>query len=87
MPEADDEFNPANARVTLRIDGEVVGEGNTANLNVSIENIVASVSRMFTLLPGDVILTGAAAYAKDVPSGVGIAAQIDGLGRIASVVR
>lgn len=87
LPEADDEFNPANARVTLRIDGEVVGEGNTANLNVSIENIVASVSRMFTLLPGDVILTGAAAYAKDVPAGVGIAAQIDGLGRIASVVR
>ena len=72
VPEADDEFNPANARVTLRIDGE---------------NIVASVSRMFTLLPGDVILTGAAAYAKDVPVGVGVAAQIDGLGRIASVVR
>ena len=56
-------------------------------MNVSIENIVASVSRMFTLLPGDVILTGAAAYAKDVPVGVGVAAQIDGLGRIASVVR
>ena len=52
-------------RVVQRLNGELFQDGNTADLVFGIRRLVAFVSSVFTLEPGDLILTG-------TPSGVGI---------------
>jgi 2-keto-4-pentenoate hydratase/2-oxohepta-3-ene-1,7-dioic acid hydratase in catechol pathway len=53
-----------NLSLRCRLNGETVQEGNTAQMIFPVDAIVSFVSRNFTLLPGDIILTG-------TPSGVG----------------
>ena len=52
-------------RVVQRLNGELLQDGNTAELVFGVRRLVAFVSAVFTLEPGDLILTG-------TPSGVGI---------------
>jgi 2-keto-4-pentenoate hydratase/2-oxohepta-3-ene-1,7-dioic acid hydratase in catechol pathway len=75
-----------------RINGEVVQEGNTANMIFGIAETVAWLSRTMTLLPGDIIATG-------TPAGVGgpkglflrdgdrVSVEVDGLGAVTNPVR
>lgn len=49
---------------TLRKNGEVVQRGNSADMLFSIPRLLSEMSWHFTLLPGDVVLTGS-------PAGVG----------------
>lgn len=50
--------------LSLTINGEVRQNGNTRDMVFGIADLVAYMSRYFTLLPGDLVLTG-------TPSGVG----------------
>ena len=51
-------------RVLQRLNGEVLQDGNTSDLIFDVPFLVAYVSKVFTLEPGDLILTG-------TPPGVG----------------
>jgi 2-keto-4-pentenoate hydratase/2-oxohepta-3-ene-1,7-dioic acid hydratase in catechol pathway len=51
-------------RVVQRLNGELFQDGNTSDLVFDVRTLVAFASSVFTLLPGDLILTG-------TPSGVG----------------
>ena len=51
-------------RVTQRLNGELLQDGNTADLVFGVRRLVAFASAVMTLEPGDLILTG-------TPSGVG----------------
>ncbi len=53
-----------NLNLELKVNGETRHNGNTNQMLFKISEIIAFVSRFFTLLPGDLILTG-------TPSGVG----------------
>jgi 2-keto-4-pentenoate hydratase/2-oxohepta-3-ene-1,7-dioic acid hydratase in catechol pathway len=50
--------------LATRVNGETVQDGNTANMIFSIAETIAFISRLMTLVPGDVIATG-------TPAGVG----------------
>jgi 2-keto-4-pentenoate hydratase/2-oxohepta-3-ene-1,7-dioic acid hydratase in catechol pathway len=54
----------AGLRVVQRLNGEVLQDGNTSDLVFGVRRLVAHASSVFTLEPGDLILTG-------TPSGVG----------------
>lgn len=56
--------SPQNLDICCRLNGKTVQEGNTGQMIFSIPQIIAFVSKNFTLMPGDIILTG-------TPSGVG----------------
>jgi 2-keto-4-pentenoate hydratase/2-oxohepta-3-ene-1,7-dioic acid hydratase in catechol pathway len=56
----------SNLRVTQRLNGELFQDGRTSSLIFDVPTLVAYVSSVFTLEPGDLILTG-------TPPGVGIA--------------
>lgn len=61
-----DELKDVNAiNIWLKLNGEIVQNGNTKNLIFSIPQLISYVSRFMTLLPGDVISTG-------TPAGVGL---------------
>ena len=63
---ADEIDDPHDLRVTCEVSGETLQDGNTSDLIFSIPALIAYLSQVCTLLPGDVILTG-------TPGGVGMA--------------
>ena len=62
-----DEFgDPDDAAVRMVIGGETMQAGNTADMIFSVAEVIAFLSRFFTLQPGDLVFTG-------TPAGVGAA--------------
>lgn len=58
------ELDPSNLRVVQRLNGAVMQDGRTGDLIFDVPTLVAHASSVFTLTPGDVILTG-------TPPGIG----------------
>lgn len=56
--------DPQHLHIRCRLNGKTVQEANTSQMIFPIDQIIAFVSKNFTLMPGDIILTG-------TPSGVG----------------
>ena len=63
---SDEVENPANLRISFRLNGQTLQNSNTNQLIFSIAELVAYISQICTLAPGDVIFTG-------TPPGVGFA--------------
>jgi 2-keto-4-pentenoate hydratase/2-oxohepta-3-ene-1,7-dioic acid hydratase in catechol pathway len=61
---ADEIADPHNLKISLDINGEMLQNSNTKELIFTIPELIAYLSSVFTLEPGDVISTG-------TPSGVG----------------
>jgi 2-keto-4-pentenoate hydratase/2-oxohepta-3-ene-1,7-dioic acid hydratase in catechol pathway len=60
-----DEIEPGRQlKIETRINGEVLQSGHTGHMIFSIPKLIAYASTIFTLVPGDVIITG-------TPAGVG----------------
>lgn len=61
-----DKIDPANLRVSSRLNGQTMQESSTSQMLFSCAELVSYLSEQFTLLPLTVILTG-------TPEGVGVA--------------
>jgi 5-oxopent-3-ene-1,2,5-tricarboxylate decarboxylase/2-hydroxyhepta-2,4-diene-1,7-dioate isomerase len=75
--------------LTLRtfVNGEQVQEGHTgSDLMFSFAYQVADVSRLITLEPGDVLLTGTPANSRPVAPGDVVAVEVEGIGRLENSV-
>ncbi len=75
--------------LTLRtyVNGEVVQETHTGDdLMFSIAYQVADLARFFTLLPGDLILTGTPANSRPVQVGDLVEVEVSGIGRLQNTV-
>ncbi len=70
----------ADARVMTRVNGEVRQDGSTAQLIHSLARIISYASEAFTLLPGDVILTGTPAGVGRLEAGDVVEVEIEGIG-------
>jgi 2-keto-4-pentenoate hydratase/2-oxohepta-3-ene-1,7-dioic acid hydratase in catechol pathway len=60
----EDIADPQNLDIRCRLNGKLVQESNSRHMIFSIPEIIAFISKQFTLMPGDIISTG-------TPSGVG----------------
>lgn len=63
-----DEFDPSDAVISTRINGEAMQEANTGDLVFTPAKLVAYLSAIITLRAGDLVLTG-------TPGGVGLARE------------
>jgi 2-keto-4-pentenoate hydratase/2-oxohepta-3-ene-1,7-dioic acid hydratase in catechol pathway len=63
---ADEIEDPHNLDISLTLNGELLQSSNTKNLIFQIPELIAHLSSVFTLEPGDIIATG-------TPAGVGFA--------------
>ncbi len=79
-PWIETDLDPADLRITTRLDGEVVQDGTTADMVHGVGALVAHASAAFTLLPGDVILTGTPAGVGPVIAGQRVSVEIEGIG-------
>ena len=57
--------DPQNLRIVLDVNGVVKQDSSTADMVINVHRLIAHASRLITLQPGDVILTG-------TPAGVGM---------------
>ena len=63
-PWVETDLDPGNLKIETRLNGLVKQSGHTSDLIFSVAKIVSFISKVMTLLPGDIIATG-------TPSGVG----------------
>jgi 2-keto-4-pentenoate hydratase/2-oxohepta-3-ene-1,7-dioic acid hydratase in catechol pathway len=73
--------------VRSRVNGETKQDGNTRDMVFDVPFLVSYVSQAFTLLPGDVILTGTPAGVGIVDEGDRIEVEVEGIGVLPTVLR
>lgn len=67
-------------RVSSRVNGQPRQDGTTADLLTDVAHLVSLVSEVFTLLPGDVILTGTPAGVGPIEHGDVVECEIEEIG-------
>ena len=81
------EFDPLEGmRITTSVNGDVRQEGSTADLVFGVAELVEFVTRVMTLLPGDVILTGTPSGVGPIESGDRVDVEIEGIGVLSNPV-
>lgn len=84
---ADSVADPQDLRITLSVNGEPRQDGSTALMIHRVAELVSYLSSIFTLEPGDLILTGTPAGVGPVKSGDRVTASISGVGTLNVTVR
>lgn len=82
----DSKFDPDNVRITGSVDGQVRQDASTADMIVPVRELVSFASQVFTLLPGDVILTGTPAGVGPLHPGDRVEVDIEGIGTLSNPV-
>lgn len=81
------EFDPLEGmRITTSVNGDVRQDGSTADLVFGVAELIEFISRVMTLLPGDVILTGTPAGVGPIVSGDRVDVEIEGIGVLSNQV-
>jgi 2-keto-4-pentenoate hydratase/2-oxohepta-3-ene-1,7-dioic acid hydratase in catechol pathway len=86
-PVIDTELDLERGTIETSVNGDRRQEGRLADMVHSIPAIVAYASNVFTLLPGDVILTGTPAGVGPIVAGDTVEVSVSGLGTLANPVR
>ena len=73
-------------RIRTTLDGEQRQFGSTADMVLSVAEIIAYISSFTTLLPGDVILTGTPEGVGSMLPGQEVSVEIEGIGTLTNVV-
>ncbi|MFM6973905.1 MAG: fumarylacetoacetate hydrolase family protein [Agromyces sp.] len=81
-PVIETEFDIASSRLETRLNGEVRQQATFDLLMFGIQRIVAAATEAFTMLPGDVILTGTPAGIGPMVAGDVVEVTIDGIGTL-----
>ena len=79
-PWIETDLDPGALWLVTRRDGEVVQDGTTADMVFGVGELIAYASAAFTLLPGDVILTGTPAGVGPVEAGQRVEVEIEDIG-------
>ena len=76
------DLDVSDLRVRSRVDGETRQDGTTADMIFDVETLVSHASSAFTLLPGDVILTGTPAGVGLVEAGQRVDVEVENIGTL-----
>jgi 2-keto-4-pentenoate hydratase/2-oxohepta-3-ene-1,7-dioic acid hydratase in catechol pathway len=86
-PWIDTDFDPSDAVITCRVNGQMRQMASTRDMVFSVGTLVAYISSIMTLEPGDLIFTGTPSGVGELRDGDKVDVEIDGLGRISNPVR
>ncbi len=71
-------------RIRTYVNGTVVQDDVTDNMEWDMHYLVADIARTITLVPGDVLLSGTPANSRPVNPGDLVEVEVDGLGRLSN---
>ena len=80
------EWDPSSYTLRTYLNGEVVQEATAADVIWPVEYQLADLSRLITLEPGDVVLTGTPANSRPMAAGDVVEVEVSGLGRLTNTV-
>lgn len=85
-PWIETELDPADLEITTELDGEVRQRSTTSLLLHDIPELISWVTRIMTLLPGDVILTGTPEGVGPMKDGQTVSVTVSGIGTLTNPV-
>ncbi|WP_237211847.1 fumarylacetoacetate hydrolase family protein [Rothia nasimurium] len=86
-PWIETELDTDDLTIQTWVDGDLKQDGTTADMVFSVAELVAAASEYFTLLPGDVILTGTPAGVGRLSAGNEVEIEVEGIGSLINTVR
>jgi len=86
-PWVDTEFDPSDAIITCRVSGQPRQMASTRDMVFNVSMLIAFISAVMTLEPGDLIFTGTPAGVSPLKDGDEVVVEIEGLGRLSNPVR
>ena len=86
-PVIETEFDWAAADLSSSVNGEERSSGNTRDMLHSVPEIIEFVSDIWTLLPGDVIMTGSPVGRGEIVAGQTVDVTVDGIGTLSNPTR
>lgn len=85
-PWIETDIDPADLSIVTTLNGVERQNGRTSDMIHSVRDIIAYVSAVMTLLPGDVILTGTPAGVGPMVAGDLVTVTIEGIGTLTNAV-
>ncbi|BBD08625.1 fumarylacetoacetate hydrolase family protein [Desulfovibrio ferrophilus] len=82
-----DVSNPGNLNIRTLVNGQVRQQGNTSEMVFSVPEAVSFISRVMTLMPGDVVLTGTPAGIGELKAGDEVTVEIETVGLLTNTVQ
>lgn len=86
-PWVETELDPHDLGLRGFVNGELVQDARTSQLARQVEEIIAWLSSIVTLQPGDVVLTGAPGRTGAIVEGDVVEIKVEGIGRLRNPVR
>jgi 2-keto-4-pentenoate hydratase/2-oxohepta-3-ene-1,7-dioic acid hydratase in catechol pathway len=85
-PVIETEFALGGATITTRVNGDVRQQAPLSDMIHSVADIIEYASAVFTLLPGDIILTGTPAGVGPIVSGDRVEVEVTSIGTLSNPV-
>jgi 5-oxopent-3-ene-1,2,5-tricarboxylate decarboxylase/2-hydroxyhepta-2,4-diene-1,7-dioate isomerase len=79
-------WTPAGQMLRTYVNDRIVQESSLDGMIWNVAYLIADLSRMMTLIPGDLIMTGTPANSRPVNPGDSVCVEIEGLGRLINTV-
>ncbi len=86
-PWIDTDFDASDAVVTCRVNGQMRQMASTRDMVFSVSALIAYISSVMTLEPGDIIFTGTPAGVGELKNGDVVEVEIEGLGKLSNPVK
>ena len=71
-------------QISTRVNGQVMQDGNTDEMEWDMHYLVADIARNITLEPGDILLSGTPANSRPVQPGDIVEVEVEGLGTLSN---
>ena len=71
-----------NKRIQTIVNGKVIQDDNTDNMEWDMHYLVADIARTITLVPGDMLFSGTPAFSRPVQPGDIVEVSVEGLGTL-----
>ncbi len=85
-PCVDTELNPADVMITCHVNGELRQMASTRDMIFHIDQLIAYISSIMTLEPGDIVMTGTPAGISPLHPGDTVEVSIEGIGTLRNTV-
>ena len=85
-PWIETEFDPSDAVITCKVSGQPRQMASTRDMVFNVNMLVAFISSVMTLEPGDIIFTGTPAGVGPLKPGDNVEIEIEGLGKLVNPV-
>ncbi|MCM3655336.1 fumarylacetoacetate hydrolase family protein [Metabacillus litoralis] len=79
--------DPSNLRIVTTLNGNVVQDGNTNQMTLTIPYLISWISQVMTLEPGDILATGSPSGSCPLKSGDVVVVEVEQIGKLCNYVQ